>query len=425
MPDGGIGFFLILFIVTVVLSALFSASEAALLSVQRVKVQHMVNTGVAGARRMAAMVEHPERFLPTILVGSNLVNSAAAALGTIMAVELIDNEGIAAIVATLGVAIILTIFGESIPKTAGSRLREGMALAMTTPILWLERLLYPVVAPIQAINSWVAGRLGRVSAKDLANQEELKVLISLGRDSGAMAETEAQMMLRMLRVTNLRVCNVMTPRTDIIYVEKEMPLSQFLEFNARQYHSRFPVLDGNVDDVVGVLAARDVLQAMGKEHLKPDATVTRFMRPAHFIPETKPVSELLSEMREKGMALALAINEFGSVAGLVTFKQLVGEIVGEVKEEEEELEFKSVDDRTYVVKGGTRIDVLNEELGLDLPLGDYSTIAGFLLSALGHIPSEGEQVHFRALNLKVTRMKGPKVEEVLVQRESAIEKARR
>ncbi|MBM3926144.1 MAG: HlyC/CorC family transporter [SAR202 cluster bacterium] len=424
MPDGGIGFFLVLFIITVVLSALFSASEAALLSVQRVKVQHMVNTGVTGAQRMAQMVEHPERFLPTILVGNNLVNSAAAALGTIMAVRLIDNEGVAAIAATVGVAIVLTIFGESAPKTVGSRLREGMALSITTPILWLERLLYPVVAPIQAMNRWVAARLGNVSAKDLAAQEELKVLISLGKDSGAMEETEAEMMLRMLRVTNLRVGSIMTPRTEIIYVEKGMPLSQFLEFNARQYHSRFPVYNGDVDDVVGLLAARDVLQALGKEQLNPDASVTHLMRPAHFVPETKPVSELLSEMREKGVPLALVVNEFGSVAGLVTFKQLVGEIVGELKENEEELEFKAVDEHTYAVKGGTRIDVLNEKLGLDLPMGDYTTIAGFVLSALGRIPEEGESVGYRALDLKVTKMRGPKVEEVLVQRSPAAEKAK-
>lgn len=411
-----------LLILSILLSAFFSASEAAFLSIQRVKLRHMVDAGVPGAQRMARLIEHPGRFLPTVLVGNNLVNTSAATFGTIIAIDLLRNKGIGALVATIGVAVLLVVFGESIPKTIGSRLRERLALPITPLIFWMERLFLPFVAPLQHLNRWVSSRTGGEATKDMLTREELSVLISLVQESGAVQETEAEMLLRMLRAIDRQVGEIATPRTEIVWVEEGMTLNQFLEFNARQFHSRFPIFDGNVDNVVGKLATEDVLQAMGRGELEPSDSVTKLMRPAYFVPETKRVTELITEMRERGANMALVVNEFGEVVGVVTFKQLVEEIVGEVKEAGDEEPFRALDAYTTQVRGNARIDDLNEKLGLGLPEGDYETVAGFVLKTLGRVPEKGERLHHQNLEIVITKMRGPRVEEMRIIRPASSKK---
>ncbi len=412
--DGTATLYVALLIVTIVISGFFSASEAAFLSCRPSRVRHMVDSKVAGARRMSALVEHPERFLPTLLIGNNLINTAAATLGTLIALRLFQDQGIAAVVATIVVAVLLIIFGESIPKTVGARLAERLALVVATPVVWIERLVFPLAAPVQALNRFVSRSLGRTASRDLATQEELKVLISLGRETGVLQETGADMLLRLIRATTRPVSDVMTPHTEIVYISKGTTIAQFLEFNARQHFSRFPVMDEHGNNVVGIVNARDVLQAIGRGALKDTDSVVNLVRTPFFVPETKPVTETIAEMRQRGENLALVVDEFGGIAGLVTYKQLVGHIMGEVKEEGVRDKFRKIDNHTFEVEGSMRVYEANERLGLGLPEGDYDTIAGFMMSALGHIPVKGERLHYGNLDLVAAEVRGTKVEKVVV-----------
>jgi CBS domain containing-hemolysin-like protein len=418
MAEGTHTIYWVLFVLAIVLSAFFSASEAAFLSIQRVKLRQMTAAGVPGAQRVAQLAEHPERFLPTVLVGNNLVNTAAAVLGTIIAVDVLRNEGLGALVAAIVVSLVLIIFGESIPKTVGSYLRERLALVVVSPLMWLERLLFPLVAPLQRITHWVISRAGGGAVRDQVTQEEIKVLISLGREAGAVEENEAQMLLRMMHVTGRRVSEVMTPRTNIVTVEKGITVARFLEVNARQYFSRFPVFDGTPDNVVGVLSAKGVIRALGRGELKLEDLAAKVMRDPHFVPESRSLLDAVLDMRRAGTSIALAVDEFGGVVGLVTFKQLVGEIVGLVEVGEAE-EYRVVNENSFEVAGSTRIDYLNEHLKLDLPKGEYETVAGFLMSTLGHVPQKGERVNYRGLQLEVLAALGPRVQKVAIVRRVA------
>ena len=401
----------------ILLSAFFSSSEAAFLSVQRVKVRHMVSTGVAGARRMASMTEHPERLLPTVLLGNNLVNTAAAALGTTVALTLINDTGTAILAATIGVTVLLLIFGETLPKTVAVRHPERVALLYAIPLQWMERLLFPLARVLQGITLLVVSRLtGGVSQRALVTEEEIKVLISLGRETGVVEHAEAEMLGKVFRFGDRQVQEVMTPRTEIVWIEQGMTLAQFLEVSAQQYHSRFPMYGENMDNVLGILSVRDVVQAMVQGNLQPTDSITHRVRPAPFVPETKLVGPLLAEMREQGNRLVMVADEFGGVAGLVTVEQLVDEIVGRMREEGGvvEEEFRVIDEHTLQVNGSMRIDEANEQLELNLPEGEYETVAGFLLERLGRIPQEGEELDYNGLRLVVTQMRGVKIEKVTI-----------
>jgi putative hemolysin len=192
-----------------------------------------------------------------------------------------------------------------------------------------------------------------------------------------------------------------------------MQLSEFLEFNALQYYNHFPVCDGSLDKVVGMLSVKDVLRASSHGELQPTDYVGKLAQPASFVPETKRALELLYEMSQKGEGVALAVDEFGGTAGLITFEELVSEMVGWVRQEEGE-EFRVIDEDTTQVEGIMRIDDANENLGLGVARGEYETVAGFIINQLKRIPEERDSVDYNGLRLVVSESRGPRVERVTV-----------
>jgi putative hemolysin len=405
---------LILFLVTLACSALFSATEAAFLSVQRYKVRSLANRGVAGAQRVAKLAGHPEQFLPTILVGNNIANTAAATLGTLIAIEVFSNEGAGAVVAAAVVAVVLIVFGETIPKTLGTQRAETAAILLARPLEWVERILWPVAYPLQLLNTWVADRAGRSSS--VVSQEEFKVLISLNKESGSIDETQADVLLRTLRLTELQVRDVMTQRSEISWIPDTMKVSEFLEFNSLQYHSRFPVCRDGVDGVVGILNARDVLRSLGTSVISASDPVSQLMEPTYFLWESKPALEAVAEMRRQKLEMALAVDEFGSVVGLVTIHSMLSEVVGRGHEERSQQALRAADGQGYTLKGVTRIYEVNDLFGVGLPDGDYDTVAGFMMNRLGRVPRPGDKVAHRDWEFTVARARGPRVDEVRLMR---------
>jgi putative hemolysin len=199
-------------------------------------------------------------------------------------------------------------------------------------------------------------------------------------------------------------------------VEAGTTLKEFLAIYQGHSHTRFPVFEGNAENVAGALSVKDVLVAVAREEISDDDSVTDLIRPVDFVPDTKPVGTLFREMQKVGSQMAMAVDEFGGIAGLMTLKQLIEEVVGPVGEEgmEPEMEYVTIDENTFHIDGGMQIEEANEELDLDLPEGDYETVAGFILEALGHIPTEGEHFRHNGLRLEVSQMRGVRVEKVIV-----------
>lgn len=401
------------------LSAFFSSSETAFISLERFRVQHMVETKVKGAKRIARILERPDRFLSTILLGNNLVNTAAAAIATILAVSIWGQE-VGVIIATFGMAFILLIFAETMPKTFANRHAERLSLLLVRPIEILSWFFNPVVV----ILSWLASGFTRLVGgtpvpRSIVSDEEIRTMITVGHKEGTVEETEADMLHAVFDFGDSPVSDMLVPRPEVVGIEKGETLANFLETYSKSPISRFPVYEENMDNVVGILSIKDVLMALAKGSMAKEAPIDELIRPAYFTPETKRISELFTEMRDKNYRMAIVVDEYGGTAGIVSLSRLMEEIVGPVGDElaEAEKEYESINEYTFQVDGGMRIEETNEELGLELPEGDYETVAGFVLHLLGHIPKQGTQLKYRGLKIVITKMKGHKIEEILLTKE--------
>lgn len=408
----------ILFLFCLVISAFFSSSETAFISLRRAKVRGLVENGVSGAEEVAKLTSRPEKLLATVLLGNNFVNTAAAALGTLMAVSLLGSER-GAIMATIGVTLLLLVFSEIIPKTLATRMKERMALLYIYPLRAISWLLSPLTAVFASIGSGLAKLLKTPQSPELVSEEEIRNLVSMGQEEGVVERSEAEMVDKVFRFGDVPAGRIMSPRTEIAWVEKGTTLKEFFSIYAGSPHSRFPVYEETVDRVVGILGIKDVLLVQASGELTDEDVVTDLARPAYFVPESKPIGELFEEMKSETQPIAIVVDEYGGTAGLVTLEQIAEEIVGHLGDElaRGEREFETVDVNTYEIDAGMRVEQAQEELSLNIPPGDYETVAGFILSQLGHIPREGERLKHEGMSLTVTEMKGVKIERILVIKE--------
>jgi putative hemolysin len=412
--------YLVLLIVCLLLSAFFSGSETAFISLQKIRVQHLVDTKVRGAKRVAKMMEQPEKFLSTVLLGNNLVNTAAAALATFLAIRLWGEQW-GVLIATIVITILLLIFCETTPKTIATRHAERLSLTFVGVIEAISWLFTPFVVAL----SWIASGFSKLFGgapvpQSLASEEEIRTMISMGHKEGTVEEEEATMLHKVFDFGNRPVSEVIVPRTEVVWVTKGTKLSDFLKLYAQSPLSRFPVYDDNMDNVVGILSVKDIVMAQAKGNLSEDSLIDDLIRPAYFAPETKRISELFTEMRDKNYRMTVVIDEFGGTAGIVSLSRLVEEIVGPVGDELAEIEkdYEPIDEYTFSIDGGMRIEEANEEMKLELPESeDYETVAGFVLDLLGHIPKEGERLKYKQLKIVITEMRGMKIEKIRLTKE--------
>jgi CBS domain containing-hemolysin-like protein len=248
--------------------------------------------------------------------------------------------------------------------------------------------------------------------------EEIRTLIAAGAQTGTVEADEAALLEKVFRFGDRQMREIMTPRPEIIWIERGVTLSGFLAIYKDKSHTRFPVYDGSMENVVGILSVKDVLSGMSSGEWSPDDVVTDQLRDAFFVPETKSVSDTFQEMREGGHTVVLTFDEFGGIAGLATLKQLLEIIVGQVGEEgaAPEMAVTPLGGDNFRVDAGVAISEINEELALGLPEGDYQTLAGFMLDRLGRIPEAGEVVEYRDLRLTIKSMEGLRIEEVELER---------
>jgi putative hemolysin len=413
--------YLILALFCILISAFFSSSEIAFISLQKIRIKYLESQGVKGAGRVAKIIEKPEKFLSTVVLGNNFVNTAAAALGTAIAISLwSDNETVAVLVATAVVTVLLLIIGEIIPKIAAAQHSERIALLYVTPITVLSWLLSPAVAVLGRIGNGFSKLVGGTPVSTtLGTEEEIRTMISVGKEEGEIEEAEAKMLHKVFEFGDDPVHEAMTPRPDVIWVEKGTNLADFLDIYSQAPHTRFPVYEESYDNVIGVISIKDVLMAQAEGKIDSGTSLDSLIRPTIFVPESKRIGELFTEMQEAGSQMAVVADEYGGIDGIVTMEQLLEQVVGHFGDElaRRAKEFQAIDEYTYEVDGGMRIEEVNEELGLDLPTGDYETVAGFVLSRLGHIPKEREHVRYGDLKLEVKEVRGLKIEQLRIIKE--------
>ena len=410
----------IVLLVCIAMVAFFSSAEASLISVNKLRIRYLAEQGNRSARAVTRVLDRHEKFFATILLTENAFIIFASSVGTAVAINLLGTSGALLLIAPVVMTVLIVAFGEITPKTLAAGASERWSLIVARPIavvMFLETFIIYLFTVLPRVIVKVMGGKQSLWTPSIT-EGELRMLIDVSKAEGAVEESEAALLEKVFRFGDRQVRETMTPRPEIVWVERGTTLKEFLPLYSEHNHARFPVYDGSKENVLGVLFSKDLLLALGQGNLQAGDRVTDSLRRAHFVPETKTVSSTFSEMQQSGYGLVLTVDEFGGIAGLATFKQLLETIVGQVGDEGEAPvgPYTPVDEDTYRLDAGMGISEINEELNLDLPEGDYQTVAGFMLDKLGRIPDEGDAVEYGDLRLTIKAMTGVRIDWVELRR---------
>jgi putative hemolysin len=408
--DLPVGLAIVLFVVGLVGYAIVNAIEIAVVGANRIRIKAMAEEGSRAALALESLKSQQETFFGVIVVLQNIAVFLVSTAGTVIAVDAFGSWGF--LFSLIAIPLISTQFGEYTPKVLASRSADAVALLVAVPVSWLVWLMRPLIAALAVIPNL----FNRGGVTPTVTEAELRMLIDIGAEEGSFGADEAELLDRVFHFHDRRVNEIMIPRTEIVWLEKDATLAEFFEVYERAPRSRFPLYDDTIDNVVGIVSIKSVLHALARNELTPEGSIAPIMRPAPFIPETKLVSQLFWQMQDERQQMAIVVDEYGGVAGLVTVELLLEEMVGRVTDElgHPSQEFAAIDDKTTRVDGGMSLFDLRDELEIHLPEGDYETVAGFVLERLGHIPREGEALAIDGYRLSVSEVKGNKIESVLI-----------
>jgi putative hemolysin len=412
--------YLVLLVVSLLLAAFFCSAETAFIGIQKLRLQHLIEKGNPRAKIVAKIIERPEKFLATVLLGINLFETLAATMGTIIAVSL-WGEDLGAALATIIITLTTLILAEYIPKSMASRFGEKIALAYAPVIVFISTIFYPLVFILNHIGIKFAS-IPDENPRPTVSEEELHTMITVGHREGTVEEDEAEMLHNVFEFGDRPVSEVMIRRAEVIFIESGSKMRDLLNLYAEYPMSQFPVYKENRDNITGVLFVKDVLMAQAKGSINDESLIDELIRPAYFTTENKLISNLFNEMRDNNQHIAVVVDEFGGTIGVVTVNKLIEVIVGPMGDvmEGDEKDFEVINDYTFQIDGSMRIEEANEEMELNLPEGNYQTVAGFILHYLQRIPRQGENFRYKDLKVVITRMNGVKLEEVLVTREKPV-----
>ncbi len=413
-------FDLIFILTLILLNGFFSASEISVISFRKSRVRHLVKSGSRRARRVQRLQEEPERFLGTVQIGVTLVGTLAAAIGGVIAVEHVKPllltsrvEFVRSAAEPLAVALVVSlisyatiVLGELVPKSLAIRYSERIAFFTSGPINTLARLLSFLLRFLVFSGNRILRllRLEHQQEPTSITEDEVKYLIREGRKSGVFDSSEEDLIHSVFRFTDTVVKEVMVPRTEIVAVEAGSDVDAVLRTMNEKGFSRLPVFRESIDNIIGIVYLKDILPLHIKDR---EVDLGRLLRRPYIVPPNKNVSVLLKEMREKRIHLALVGDEYGGTDGLVTMEDLIEEIVGDIRDEQEKelREIHEVASNRYVIDGGTDIGKVNERLGVSLPEDEFETIGGFVLGLFGRLPAEGDQVRYENLLFTVLRLR--------------------
>jgi magnesium and cobalt exporter, CNNM family len=405
---------ILLFVICVLLSAFFSSSEVALISITRAKARTLVNEGKPGSKAVAALKESPEHLLITILIGNNIVNVAAAALATAIAIQAFGDIGVG--IATGFVVIVLLIFGEIGPKIYAARASDSFALRIAPLILFLSRILSPVIWLVERVSPKFG--IGKETAEPAVTEEEIKEWIDVGKEDGTIEQGEQDMLYSVLEFADTTAHEIMTPRVDVTLMEDTVNFEEAIRIFNETGFSRIPVYHDQIDNITGILNVKDVFSAM-VSHRK-DSMIKEIMYDPMFVPETKKIDDLLKELQVHRVQMAIVIDEYSSFVGIVTVEDILEEIVGDILDEydKEEPEIQNISEGVFAVDAQMWVEDINERLGIILPTDEsYETIGGLIIDRLGHIPLHpGEKIEINEgkMTLVVMQMHGRRIVKVKI-----------
>jgi putative hemolysin len=392
-----------------VFSAFFSGSETALMSIDKLRVKYLVQKNRRGAQKLDALLSRPYHLLGAILVGNNLVNIAASVFATTFFVGLYGEQG--ELLTILILTPLLLILSEVCPKTYAAQYPEKVSFMVLRPIIFGMTILMPVVWLVTGVSRLLTRFIKGEEERPIISEDEIRSIIRVGEETGVVAKEQRRMLHGIFELSQIRVRDVMIPRTEVAGIDVNTPFEDVLRLTQQARHSRFPVFEESLDNVVGIIHSKDILNYVDRPQ---EFSIREVARPPYFVPESKPIETLLQSFRRKRVHLAVVVDEYGGVEGIVTLEDIVEEIVGEIQDEYdvEEVLIREIAPGRYLVDGSTSLRSINRRFGLQLSEEHANTLAGFLLRTMGSIPEVGDSCQSDGTRFIVRKVEDRRVEEI-------------
>ncbi|GAA0071624.1 hemolysin family protein [Clostridium sardiniense] len=384
---------IVLLLVLLVLSAFFSMSETALMSLSKIRIRHMVEEGVKGAKLVEKLIEDPNKLLGAILIGNNIVNIGASAIATSLAVKVSGGSESAVAIVTAVMTVLILIFGEITPKSIAKQKSEQVSLGVSKPIKLCVFIFKPFVVIFTAISSVFIRLFGGdpKATEPFITEEELKTMVGVSEEEGVLEDVEKEMIFNVFDFADLQVKDVMVQRVDVTAIEVNDSYEDLLKIIKEDQYSRIPVYDDTIDDIIGILNVKDLIIAGYKGEA---FNVTEYMREPLYTFEFKKITELFNEMKKSRNHMAVVLDEYGGTVGIVTIEDLVEEIVGDIQDEydKERDMIEVIKEDEYVVDGSARLDDISDLIGVNMESEEFDSVGGLIIGELGRIPEEHEEI---------------------------------
>ncbi len=426
----------VLILILVLVNAFFAASEMAVVSLNKTKINYMANEGHKKAKLLVKLLEEPSKFLATIQVGITMAGflasaSAAVSISEHMAKAISSlgipfitaaSDEISLVIVTILLSFITLVLGELLPKRIAMQNAEGIAMFAARPIIFVSKITLPFVKILTASTNFFARIFNIKSEKteEEVTEEEIRMMIDVGEENGVLNETEKEMIDGILEFDNTLAKEIMTPRTNVFTINVNTPVEELIDEVLEEQYSRIPVYEEETDNIIGILFMKDIFTVLRKNEVR-DICIRELIRSAYFVPETKNIDKLFRELQESKNHMAILIDEYGGFSGIVTIEDLIEEVMGNIFDEfDEDYEsseyIQKLDNTTFIVNGMVGIDEINETLEVKLPSEHFDTIGGFVIDLLGSIPKENEEniVEYENLVFRVEKVNEKRIELVKI-----------
>ncbi|MGF7056343.1 hemolysin family protein [Brassicibacter mesophilus] len=405
-------------------SALFSSSETAITSITIAKIRQLREHDEESANILKRVKRKTGDILSTILIGNNLVNIAATAILTELTGVIFKGQS-STFIATLTMTVLILVFGEITPKSYAAQNPVKVAVKVARPLELLSFIFKPILLVLTSITNAIIKMMGGevLSSTPFVTEEEIRSLVDVGEEEGILKHQEKEMIEGIFEIDDIDVTEVMVPRIDIIAISEDEGMQDALELIITYGHSRIPVFKDTIDNITGVIYAKDLLPfASFKDKRIEEKPITELMRTAYYVPETKKVSQLLKELQQKKIHMAIVLDEYGGTEGLVTIEDILEEIVGDILDEfDSEIDLiEKISENTFLVKAEVSLEEINEIFDVDLPEEDFDSLGGFVFSTLGRVPVQGDVVTYDNLKMAVTKVHNRRIR--MIEVKSIIEK---
>jgi magnesium and cobalt exporter, CNNM family len=413
---------LVIIAISLVLAATAASAETSLTSISRVRLRQLVEQKVPQAIIIERLHRNPNGYLSTILIVNTVAIIVASSAATLLALNLY-HERVAEWLVSLILSLIVLVLCEITPKTLALQRAERIALRLARIVAGATWVMRPIVYILTGVTRLILLMIGEKAQVrgPFVTEEELKLLVSVGEEEGVIEEEEREMIHGIFEMGDMRVREIMVPRTDLVAIEVNQPVERAVELVTKHGHTRIPVYEGNLDHIVGVLYAKDLLRAVVRGEQK---TLRDIARKPYFTPESNKVQDVLRDLRKNRVHMAIVVDEYGGTAGAVTIEDIIEEIVGPIQDEydigeEDEIQFISPNE--VVLDGRVSVDDVNELLKLNIQGDDYDTIGGYALNQLGAAPKVGAKLKVGNAELRVEAVQGTRIKKVRVHSDAAFE----